>query len=225
VPTEFDIRLDTAGHDDRPFARWAGPTWRASRRLWCDAVSGVTSLCNPWGVERTWVDPLAALNWLATSAADGQAHSRWVGWIGYDAGRLFESIPTRAAADDARLPLFEFTFHDHGGDRFPMEAERVPVRDGPPRWNFTREGYRHAVRRALDYIAAGDVFQVNLSQRCTLGLREPAAMLYARLHERTPAMYGALLDYGDHALVCNSPELFLRVVPYPEGRHVLTRPI
>jgi para-aminobenzoate synthetase component 1 len=41
-----------------------------------------------------------------------------------------------------------------------------------------------------------------------------------------PATYGALLDYGTHALVCNSPELFLRVTRLPDGnRRVVTRPI
>ena len=222
--TEFDIRLDTSGDEDWPFARWGGPLWRASRRLWCDAASRRTSLCNPWGVERTWADPLDALDWLARSAVEGPAESCWIGWIGYDASRLFESLPARAA-DDTRLPLFEFTFHERDGDRFPMEAERVPRRDDRPRWNFSRDAYHHAVRRALDYIAAGDVFQVNLSQRCALGLREPAGVLYERLRRSAPATYGALLDYGDHALVCNSPELFLRVTPFDVGRHVITRPI
>ena len=224
MPTEFDIRLDSPGDEDWPFAQWGGPLWRASRRLWCDAASRVTSLCNPWGVERTWADPLEALDWLAKSAAEGPADSCWTGWISYEAGRLFETLPARAA-DDTQLPLFEFTFHDREGDRFPMEAERVPRRDDPPRWNFSREAYQHAVRRALKYIAAGDVFQVNLSQRGTLGLREPARVLYERLKARAPALYGALLDYGDHALVCNSPELFLRVTPFEIGRHVMTRPI
>ena len=224
MPTEFDIRLDSSGDEDRPFGRWGGPMWRASRRLCCDAGSRVTSLCNPWGVERTWADPLEALDWLAKSAAGGPAESCWIGWISYDAGRLFETLPAHAA-DDTRLPLFEFTFHDREGDRFPMEAQRVPRRDDAPRWNFTREQYEHAVRRALDYIAAGDVFQVNLSQRCTLGLGEPVGALYERLKARAPAMYGALLDFGDHALVCNSPELFLRVTPFDARRRVMTRPI
>ena len=223
MPTEFDIRLDSSDYDP-PYDHWTGSRWRASRRLSCDATSCVTSLRNPWGIERTWADPLQALEWLGRSAADGPADSRWIGWIGYDTGRLFETLPGRAA-DDNRLPLFEFTFHDREGDRFPMKAERVPGRDDRPHWNFTREQYHHAVRRALGYIAAGDVFQVNLSQRCTLGLREPAAVLYERLRGRAPATYGALLDYGDHALVCNSPELFLRVTPVPDGRHVMTRPI
>jgi para-aminobenzoate synthetase component 1 len=52
--------------------------------------------------------------------------------------------------------------------------------------------------------------------------------VYERLLARAPAAYGALLDYNDHAIVSNSPELFLRVRPHADGsgrRQVITRPI
>ena len=79
---------------------------------------------------------------------------------------------------------------------------------GSLRSNFSRTAYETAVRRAIDYIAAGDIFQVNLSQRFTAPLREPPIEIYQRLRQQSPAWYGAYLDYGDHALLCNSPELF-----------------
>ena len=87
--------------------------------------------------------------------------------------------------------------------------------------NFTRDGYIRAVQRAKEYIAAGDIYQVNLSQR----LRAPLAVtpweLYSRLREVGPVPYGAFLDLGDFAVVSASPELFLR----KDGRDVETRPI
>ena len=104
------------------------------------------------------------------------------------------------------------------------QASRV---DGPattagaPDRNFTREGYLSAVARALEYIAAGDIFQVNLSQRFDAPLRVPAWELYLRLRERNRAPFAAYLDFGDVQVASASPERFLRV----SGTHVQTRPI
>ena len=89
-----------------------------------------------------------------------------------------------------------------------------------------RPAYLAACRRVIDYIAAGDIFQANLTHRLTVGLTAPPEAIYDRLLARAPAAYAALLDFGDFALVCNSPELFLRVTPQPDGtRRVVTRPI
>ncbi|HUS79837.1 MAG TPA: aminodeoxychorismate synthase component I, partial [Armatimonadota bacterium] len=77
------------------------------------------------------------------------------------------------------------------------------------------------VARALEYIAAGDIFQVNLSQRFDAPLRVPAWELYLRLRERNRAPFAAYLDFGDVQVASASPERFLRV----SGTHVQTRPI
>ena len=78
------------------------------------------------------------------------------------------------------------------------------------------------MQRCLDYIAAGDVFQINLSHELRVACGRPAADVYARLRHRAPAAYGALIDAGDFAVVSNSPELFLRATP---DRRVVTEPI
>jgi len=85
--------------------------------------------------------------------------------------------------------------------------------------DFTPEQYRAAVAAVLAYIAAGDVYQVNLAQRFTLpslpqraglSLAATAAALYGRLQAGHPAPFGAYVDGGDFMLVSNSPECFLR---------------
>ncbi len=81
--------------------------------------------------------------------------------------------------------------------------------------------YEHAVRRALDYIAAGDIYQVNLSQRWTLENLPDALHVHAAIRANNPAAYAALLRFDDWAVVSASPELFLSL----RGGHVLTRPI
>ncbi|MGB2802946.1 MAG: anthranilate synthase component I family protein, partial [Phycisphaerae bacterium] len=107
-----------------------------------------------------------------------------------------------------------------------LDAAR-PARDAS--CNFTREGYLDAVARAREYIAAGDIFQVNLSRRFTVPLEQNApgpdlrpASLYRRLRHANPAPYAAYVGLGaGRAVLSSSPELFLDLAA---GR-VVTRPI
>lgn len=84
--------------------------------------------------------------------------------------------------------------------------------------------YEHAVTRALEYIAAGDIYQVNLSHAIRLaGLADPWTC-FRQLRRSHPAPYAALLAWPGEplaAVVSASPELFLRL----KGEEVLTRPI
>lgn len=87
--------------------------------------------------------------------------------------------------------------------------------------NFTRDEYLKAVKKAIDYIYAGDIYQVNLSQRFQMLLNINSTVLYKRLREINPAPFAAFMDFGDIKLLSSSPERFLKVV----GRNVETRPI
>jgi para-aminobenzoate synthetase component 1 len=87
--------------------------------------------------------------------------------------------------------------------------------------NFSADGYLHAVRQAIDYVHAGDVFQVNLSQRLLHPADDSAWELYCRLRERNPAPFAGFLDVGDWQICSASPERFLRI----NDGHVETRPI
>jgi para-aminobenzoate synthetase component 1 len=95
----------------------------------------------------------------------------------------------------------------------------------PPAATPAPAAYLEGVRRIREYIAAGDVFQVNLARRETFPQREPAWRSYLRLRRVNPAAYAAYLAWrqGDAtaAVLCASPELFLRL----EGREVMSRPI
>ncbi|MBK7146854.1 MAG: aminodeoxychorismate synthase component I [Xanthomonadales bacterium] len=83
--------------------------------------------------------------------------------------------------------------------------------------------YLDGVRRALDYIAAGDVFQVNLSRawRAQRPHGLDAASIYAALRESNPAPFAGLVQWDDWALACSSPE---RLVSLHQGV-LQTRPI
>jgi para-aminobenzoate synthetase component 1 len=87
--------------------------------------------------------------------------------------------------------------------------------------NFDRPGYLNAVRRAVEYIHAGDCFQVNLSQRLLHRADRHPLELYHRLRERNPAPFAGYFDLGNFVIASASPERFLRV----ENGNVETRPI
>jgi aminodeoxychorismate synthase component I len=168
---------------------------------------------------KRWDDPLAALRWMSGQFPDKPG--RWIGHLNYDLGRLFEALPA-SAHDDLNLPLFQFTYCVPRQDRSPAPEPAYELSDAPLRSNFTRQQYEAAVQKCIDYIAAGDVFQINLSQRFTAALSDQPAHIYQRLVRSAPARFGALLSYGDYAIISNSPELFLRV---SSDRRVITRPI
>jgi len=100
-------------------------------------------------------------------------------------------------------------------------ANRVSSVRGSLKSNFTPEEYCGAVTRAKEYIAAGDIYQVNLSQRFTADLTVPPVQLYRRLREINPAPFASYLDFGELQVVSASPERFLKL----GGRQVETRPI
>jgi para-aminobenzoate synthetase component 1 len=87
--------------------------------------------------------------------------------------------------------------------------------------DFTREEYLHAVQKAIDYIYAGDIFQVNLSQRLLYPAEENVIALYQRLRRCNPATFASYFDTGDFQILSASPERFLKV----HDRFVETRPI
>jgi len=109
--------------------------------------------------------------------------------------------------------------------RLAEDAARQANADAPAAGllscNFTPAEYLEAVRRAIDYIAAGDIFQVNLSQRFSTDVTAAPFDLYRRLRRSNPAPFSAYLAYPAGAVLSSSPERFLLV----KDGHVQTRPI
>ena len=80
-----------------------------------------------------------------------------------------------------------------------------------PASNTTRAQYASMVRRAQDYIRAGDAFQVVPSQRFSLPFRLPPLALYRSLRRLNPSPFSFYLNLGDFALVGSSPEILVRL--------------
>jgi para-aminobenzoate synthetase component 1 len=100
--------------------------------------------------------------------------------------------------------------------RSPAQNEEITLKS-----NFTPEEYIKAVNRVREYIAAGDVFQVNLSQRFQADLEIPPYELYKRLKRVNPAPFASYINFPGVTIVSASPERFLKV----RGDLVETRPI
>jgi len=111
-----------------------------------------------------------------------------------------------------------------GQDLSATSTPRTYPAPGAPglRSTFSRQGYRAAVRRAIEYIRAGDVYQVNLSQRFEIASREEHTRLYRRLREASPAPFGVYFSASGYSVLSTSPERFLRATA---GGSVQTRPI
>jgi anthranilate synthase component 1 len=95
----------------------------------------------------------------------------------------------------------------------PLEDRTDPtrVKFEPPVSNTTPEEYHAIVDRAKDYIRAGDVFQVVLSQRFETAFTLPAFALYRSLRRINPAPFLCYLDFEAFQIVCSSPEILVRV--------------
>ena len=86
---------------------------------------------------------------------------------------------------------------------------------------FTKEAYLDAVKKIIQYLTAGDIYQANLAQRFETGFSGSAYALFLALFQRNPAPFFSFIQAGDHQIVSTSPERFLRQM----GNQVETRPI
>jgi anthranilate synthase component 1 len=87
--------------------------------------------------------------------------------------------------------------------------------------NVTQDRFESMVRNAKEHIAAGDIYQVVLSQRFETEIGVDAFTVYRALRHVNPSPYMFFIRMGDRSIVGSSPEMLVRV----EGRHAVTHPI
>ncbi|MGE0227292.1 MAG: aminodeoxychorismate synthase component I [Dehalococcoidia bacterium] len=176
-----------------------------------------------------------------------------VGYLGFELARFVERLPA-TTLDDLRIPDLAMAWYDAAfvwdgvaragwlvGVDEAVRALRgrlrcpIPPRPSVPRAapcelrsNFTRSRYLDAVRSAQRYIEAGDIYQVNLSQRFSVPVRGEGFDLYRRLREVSPASFAAYLDFRSSdprdrgvEVLSSSPERMLLL----DGDRLETRPI
>lgn len=199
-------------------------------------------------------DPFALLTELAASGEP------WLGWLSYEAGAWVEpaahwrqpALPLLQAVQPDPLVVFAHRQQQlwlEGRDPQRLEqfaalitaAAAEPTRAAPPaplplplehwRWHTDPSAFAEQVRQLQAWIAAGDLFQANLTACCEQQLAAPPAdaellALYLRLRQGCPAPFGGLAiasgASGLEAVLSASPERFLRLEA--NGR-IETRPI
>ncbi len=166
----------------------------------------------------------ALLSALEAAAARG-LHA--AGYLAYEAAQGLASAWRGAAAgDSAAAPLGWFGLFERV-ERIDADAVPGLLPDPAGAWvgapvpQIERAAYEAAVRRVLDYIAAGDIYQANFTFRADVPWRGNPLAVFARLRRTARAGYGGFVWTGNQAIASLSPELFFAL----RGRHVVARPM
>ncbi|WP_235671894.1 aminodeoxychorismate synthase component I [Aeromonas veronii] len=170
-----------------------------------------------------------------------------LGLFGYDLGRRFERLPVQAAADIA-VPDMAVGIYDwallrsvatgdwqlvHWGDEAGLakrlawleqqQAAPAPAFTLLGSWqsNMSRAEYGEKFARIQAYLAAGDCYQINLTQRFSAPYQGDEWQAYCLLATANKAPFSAFIRLPESALLSLSPERFLLL----DGRHIETKPI
>jgi para-aminobenzoate synthetase / 4-amino-4-deoxychorismate lyase len=151
------------------------------------------------------------------------------GFFGYELGYCLEPKLHALLPQDRRQPLIwmglfrEARRLDEAATRAWLDAngalERSTISGLQLSW--TRDEYTRTFAKVQDYIAAGDVYQINLTLKYLFEFAGDAVALYAALRRKQRVEYGALIGTPDFHVLSLSPELFFR----REGRRVYARPM
>jgi para-aminobenzoate synthetase / 4-amino-4-deoxychorismate lyase len=175
-------------------------------------------------LARALADVMPVLEEVAAAARNGQ-HA--VGFVAYEAAPAFDrALRVRAPAPSGpELPLLWFGIYNRshvhsGSDAFSANAE-IPGAMPPLTLDTSAEEHAAAVASIRAAIAAGDVYQVNHTLRCTADAVALSPQLVRAWQRSQGTGYFADLDLGAQRIVSLSPELFFSV----RGRTITTRPM
>ncbi|MDY6836891.1 MAG: aminodeoxychorismate synthase component I [Thermodesulfobacteriota bacterium] len=161
------------------------------------------------------------------------------GYIGYEACQWIENLPLPGTKDTPnphiylaayrRFLVFDHiqkTWHCwHNGSPLSPPLSLLKRRESPAGritgFNQSKVTYLENVRRVLDYIRAGDVYQINYTQRAYFTCPADPFDIYLRLKEIQPVSYAAFVNLGDGLVISGSPELFLRL----RNNRILSKPM
>jgi para-aminobenzoate synthetase component 1 len=161
------------------------------------------------------------------------------GYMGYEACQWMEALPSPGGKDTGAPQIFmgaysSFLRFDHlrktwacwHKDSPPSlpashRKKRRSSTSGMIGFNQDKKTYLRGVGRVLDHIRAGDVYQINYTQRVYFNPPGDLFELYLRLKEIQPVAYAAFVNLGKGAIISGSPELFLRL---KKGR-ILSKPM
>jgi len=169
----------------------------------------------------TVAEVLPALESLRAARADG-LHA--AGFLSYDAGAAFEPVlgePRTGGGPLLWFGLFEGYDEIAPGDVPALLPDPAGAWIAPPEPGIDQAAYDAQFGRVLDLIAAGDVYQINLSYRAAVRFAGHPLALYAQLRGRARAGFGAVVDTGRDMVLSLSPELFFAL----DGDRLTCRPM
>ncbi len=179
-----------------------------------DAVAG-TSLVFPEPDRVLVASTVAEVAPLLRAVDEATREGAWAfGYLSYEAAAGLEAT-SAADSDPANVPLACFAVATA-----PRREPLVARPDGDREywcsaWHLdaTREQHSATVLRVQSEIAAGNIYQANLTSRARARVRGDLGAMYADLVHAQHASYNALLDFGDFAVLSISPELFFEWSP------------
>lgn len=159
-------------------------------------------------------DTIAEVDAALEALDRAQAAGHWLaGYASYELGYALEARLVHLMPAGRRMPLMQFgvfaTPDDAGPTLRRAESEAIEARLFPAKPGWSPDEHAGALRRILDYIAAGDIYQANLTMPMTAAAEGPALGLYGALRARQPVAHGAYVAFPDApAILSRSPELF-----------------
>lgn len=160
------------------------------------------------------------------SAAESGAHL--AGFLSYELGYVLEAKLEGLMPRERDVPLIWFGVFPQSRTLDGHEVEAFLAQTGPetytvsdPALTLGVEEYCARFEAVKRYIAAGDIYQLNLTMKGRFAFSGDAVALYADLRRKQPVSHAALVQADDFAVVSASPELFLEI----DGSQITTRPM
>jgi para-aminobenzoate synthetase/4-amino-4-deoxychorismate lyase len=139
-----------------------------------------------------------------------RAAGKWLaGYFSYELGYVLEKRLAPCFPADLAAPLMLFGVYEPPSDTLPPITGRAYAGPLQPEWDAAAYGARFVAVKAA--IAAGDIYQANLSFRAGFAFAGDPRALYEQLRLASQAPYCAFLDYTDQQIVSLSPELFFEI--------------
>jgi para-aminobenzoate synthetase component I len=171
-----------------------------------------------------------------------------IGYLSYDAAHFIENLP-KTTIDDLNMPIMEMVYFQDmlifDYQQKIIFLVQVDIGDGfndsedfqalfkkrrgafgnyaveSPKSCCREKEYVSLIKKIIDYIKKGDVYEVNLSHRFEAQYHGDPYEIFFNLFQINPAPFSAFLNFGDTIILSNSPERFLKA----DGDQVETRPI
>jgi len=189
---------------------------------------------NPFYISKTKRDPFNEFQKLINQFSVKKYKypaNLWagIGYFSYDACHFVEKLPN-SNPDHLKMPVFQMVFYkdiivfDHHKNK--IHLIQADVGDGYSDFEISKykpgtfktigkishdskSKYIKKVKKIKDYIIEGDVYEVNLSHKCTVDYKGNTFSIFKNLYKLNSAPFSAYLPFGDHIIISNSPERFI----------------